>query len=164
MSLVAWSTSRDVSRGGQSARHPTWPPGTTHPYRVRVSGTGLTQSVVGSLAQFTVTACDEEGNKRSSGGDNFTVVMRGRGAALTSQPALVRTKLTDRGDGTYVIDLLCTSTGRHELVVCQRGGPPPNPHCPVPGCPSCLAHIRGSPFAVHVTSANHARTLPMVVS
>ena len=89
--MMGWSSGRlSSARFTGSARTARSvyerPPHATHPYRVRVSGSGLSQSVVGSLAQFTITACDAEGNKRTSGGDNFAVIMRGARRS-GSQPA-----------------------------------------------------------------------------
>ena len=120
-SMMGWSSGRlSSARFTGSARTARSvyerPPHATHPYRVRVSGSGLSQSVVGSLAQFTITACDAEGNKRTSGGDNFAVIMRGARRS-GSQPALVRTKLTDRMDGTYMCEYRPWMTGQYYVEV-----------------------------------------------
>lgn len=164
MSLMAWDSSRDSARGGSRSPKPRVlrPPGSTHPYRVKVSGTGLTQSVVGSLAQFTIIACNgnpltwnalapcrtiasaqlracalfwlaADGDKREKGGDNFTVVMRGNGSRSQSQPALVRTKLTDRSDGTYMCEYRPWMTGQYNIEIRLDDEP-----------------IRGSPFSLNV--------------
>jgi len=67
----ASETSRESARGsargsarastrGSAKSRPERPPGSTHPQWVSVQGTGITQSVVGSLAQFTIIAADGE--------------------------------------------------------------------------------------------------------
>ena len=107
--------------------------GTTHPYRIQTSGSGLSSAVVGSLAQFTLTAYDEEGNRRNVGGDNFNVTMRGNGGSQSSQPALVRTKLTDRGDGSYMCEYRPWMTGAYSIHITLDEDP-----------------IKGSPFILNV--------------
>jgi hypothetical protein len=67
-SLAAWQNSiPDAMSTMRAALSPHWtphtarrtrPPGSTHPYRVKVNGSGLSSAVVGSLAQFTVIAHD----------------------------------------------------------------------------------------------------------
>jgi hypothetical protein len=84
-------------------------------------------AAVGSLTQFTIIACDAEGGRVEKGGDDFQVIMRGK-ACAESQPALVRTKLTDRGNGTYMCEYRPWLTGSFEVHVtldsCSISGSP----------------------------------------
>ena len=131
-SVVAWMATPPPLSGRQSSRRER-PPGTCHPYRVQVSGSGITSAVVGSLAQFTITAFDENKKRIDIGGDNFTVTMRGQGGLPNSQPAVVRTKVTDRGDGTYMCEYRPWMTGKYSIYInLDEDG------------------IRGSPFSLNV--------------
>ena len=80
------------------------------------TGTGLSSAVVGSLAQFTIIAQDASSRRLEVGGDKFSVTMRGRGCTA-SQPALVRTKLIDRGDGTYMCEYRPWLTGTFSVSI-----------------------------------------------
>ena len=75
----------------------------------------------------------DKGNQVTHGGDTFTVVMRGRGSINQSQPALVRTKLTDRGDGTYMCEYRPWMTGQYHIHIALDDEP-----------------IKGSPFNLNV--------------
>ena len=88
--LIVWH--RDVA--------PTRAEDCATPDRTTATGPGLEKAVVGSLAQFTIVMYDKNGQRVKKGGDEVAVVIRGRSAAGHSQPALMRTKLIDRADGT----------------------------------------------------------------
>lgn len=81
------------------------------------TGPGLHKAVVGSLSQFTIVAVDADGQRRDKGGDEVAVVIRGRSAGDHSQPALLRTKLIDRGDGTYMCEYRPWLTGSFAVSV-----------------------------------------------
>ena len=127
--MSAWEESTARQSGGGVERNPD----ASHPYNSMVSGSGLTSAVVGSLAQFTIIAYDGKGERVTKGGDNFTVQMRGLGREAKSQPAYVRTKLTDRGDGTYMCEYRPYMTGRYSVEIRLDDFP-----------------IKGSPFTLSV--------------
>ena len=60
------------------------------------SGRGLHTAVVKQIAQFTITTHDENGLRRLSGGDTFTVSVRS-----VLPPANLRFRLHDLKNGTY---------------------------------------------------------------
>ena len=81
-----------------------------------VAGSGLTTAHVGTLAQFTITGHNESGQRCMKGGDQFTVLIRGRGV-LGSQPSQVRTKITDRLDGTYMVEYKTWMSGAYIMTI-----------------------------------------------
>ena len=97
------------------------------------TGPGLGKAVVGSLSQFTIVTFDSSGQKADKGGEDVAVVIRGRSAADHSQPALMRTKLIDRGDGTYMCEYRPWLTGSFSVSITMGG-----------------AHIKGSPYELSV--------------
>ena len=94
--------------------------------RWRASGTGVSVARVGTLAQFTLSMLDADGRPASERSAakraSFVISVRGRASLKDSQPTSVRTKLIDRGDGTYQV-------GREP---CAPTGPnaDPDPHSP----------------------------------
>ena len=94
-SLETWH--RDVA--------PNRPPDSATPDGTYAFGPGLEKAIVGSLSQFTILAHDKNGARcERGGGDDIKVHIRGRGALELSQPGLVRTKIIDRADGSYMCE------------------------------------------------------------
>ena len=87
----------------------------------KAGGPGLIRAVVGSLAQFMLTACNSEGASVGKGGDAFTVVIRGCATGEGSQPGVVRAKIIDRADGTYMVEYRPWLTGMFEVHVALSG-------------------------------------------
>ena len=111
------------------------------PDAVQVIGAGLSHAVVGSLSQFTILAHNEAGERWMMGGENFSVLMRGVGK-VDSQPATVRVKIIDRGDGTYMCEYRAYMTGNYKTAVTLDG-----------------EHVRGSPFDTNVITLRPEATL-----
>ena len=86
------------------------------PEMSRVAGSGIDISIVGFLAQFTILACDANGDRLAKGSSSFTVTMRG-----IHTPALVRTKVIDRNDGSYVVEYRPWLTGAFEVGIMLSG-------------------------------------------
>ena len=76
-------------------------------------GPGLKMATVGNVAQFTVVACDVNGDAVTKGGCDFRVVMRGKAEKKDSQPAVVRTKLIDRTGTLCTLSLSLSHTHTH---------------------------------------------------
>jgi hypothetical protein len=76
------------------------------------SGTGLQYATAGVLAQFTVTAKDESGVRRTSGGDDFVVELEGTRSVTGS--------VIDNLDGTYPVSYTVTKSGYiHDNIICD---------------------------------------------
>ncbi len=75
------------------------------------SGSGLQYATAGVLAQFTVTAKDESGVRRTSGGDDFVVELEGTRSVTGS--------VIDNLDGTYPVSYTVTKSGylHHESIL-----------------------------------------------
>lgn len=73
------------------------------------SGNGLQFATAGVLAQFTVTAKDESGVRRTSGGDEWIVELDGT-RSLTGS-------VVDNLDGTYQVSYTATKSGSYEAGV-----------------------------------------------
>ncbi len=75
------------------------------------SGSGLQYATAGVLAQFTVTAKDESGVRRTSGGDDFVVELEGTRSVTGS--------VVDNLDGTYPVSYTVTKSGyvQHKILV-----------------------------------------------
>ena len=67
------------------------------------AGSGLQYATAGVLAQFTVTAKDESGVRRTSGGDDFVVELEGTRSVTGS--------VIDNLDGTYPVSYTITKSG-----------------------------------------------------
>jgi len=78
--------------------------------RCRASGTGLNVAHVGTLAQFVVNTTPEGDGQPptepagGSGHPGLTVRIRGRASIKDSQPATIRVKIIDRGDGSFMCE------------------------------------------------------------
>jgi len=73
------------------------------------SGSGLQFATAGVLAQFTITAKDESGVRRTSGGDEWIVELDGT-RSLTGS-------VVDNLDGTYQVSYTATKSGSYEAGV-----------------------------------------------
>ena len=73
------------------------------------SGNGLQYATAGVLAEFTVTAKDESGVRRTSGGDEFIVELEG------TRP--ITGSVTDNLDGSYAVHYTPTKSGNYEAGV-----------------------------------------------
>jgi hypothetical protein len=73
------------------------------------SGNGLQFATAGVLAQFTVTAKDESGVRRTSGGDEWIVELDGTRSITGS--------VVDNLDGTYQVSYTATKSGSYEAGV-----------------------------------------------
>ena len=128
-SETSWSPKDCISPWGRTLEDwrrdiaPSRPEDAATPDDSVVSGPGLDKAVVGSLAQFSIIAKNNQGQQVSEGGDHFVVTMRGRGSVQRSQPALVRTKLIDRGDGSYMCEYRPWLTGNFSISVALHGCP-----------------------------------------
>jgi len=76
----------------------------------------------------------------AKGGDNIEVVMRGIGGANNSQPALLHTKIIDRGDGSYICEFRPWLTGTFGVWITLDG-------CNITGSPYELSVITLRPDA-----------------
>jgi len=77
--------------------------------RSKSTGVGLQYATAGVLAQFTVTAYEENGVRRTSGGDDFIVQLGGTRALLGS--------VIDNLDGSYQATYMGTKSGAYEVSV-----------------------------------------------
>jgi len=80
------------------------------------TGSGLQYATAGVLAQFTVTAKDESGVRRTSGGDDFVVELEGTRSVSGS--------VIDNLDGTYPVSYTITKSGNYEgsVQLATNGG------------------------------------------
>ena len=85
-----------------------------------VEGDGLATAMTRMLTSFTIEARDAEGNRQAAGGDRFKVDVRG-----TSQ---ARAKVTDREDGSYLVEYKPSTSGVYSISVTLNG-------CPLPASP-----------------------------
>ena len=95
--------------------------GSATPTQTYATGPELEKAVVGTLAQFTILARSAAGEQVAKGGDNIEVVMRGIGGANNSQPALLHTKIIDRGDGSYICEFRPWLTGTFGVWITLDG-------------------------------------------
>jgi hypothetical protein len=77
--------------------------------RSKSTGVGLQYATAGILAQFTVTAFEENGVRRTSGGDDFIVQLAGTRSLLGS--------VIDNLDGSYQATYIGTKSGAYEVSV-----------------------------------------------
>ena len=93
---------------GQTMMRPT-EGALTDATRSKSTGVGLQYATAGVLAQFTVTAYEENGVRRTSGGDDFIVQLGGTRALLGS--------VIDNLDGSYQATYMGTKSGAYEVSV-----------------------------------------------
>jgi len=81
-----------------------------------VTGAALSIATAGASATFTITAKDESGNARTSGGDNFVITLDG------DEPYSLA--VTDNLNGVYTVSYLTRLSGSPQLSVAlaQGGG------------------------------------------
>jgi len=77
--------------------------------RSKSTGVGLQYATAGVLAQFTVTAFEEDGVRRTSGGDDFIVELAGTRSLMGS--------VIDNLDGSYQATYIGTKSGAYEVSV-----------------------------------------------
>jgi hypothetical protein len=82
--------------GGAEGETSAPPPPPTAAKCCVAAGRGLHTAVVKQLAQFVITAHDADGQRRTTGGDIFSVAVRG-----VLPPTNLRFKVHDHGNGTY---------------------------------------------------------------
>ena len=97
------------------------------PARCRVAGPGVTRALAGRPAEFVIQARDEAGNRRLSGGEEFSVALTG--------PASLAAAVADKEDGTYSVAYTATVAGVYQLEVTlggcrgERARDPLSPSC-----------------------------------
>ena len=89
-----------------------------------VAGRGLRTAIVNQLSQFVITAHDANGTRLLTGGEGFTVAVRG-----VRPPSQLRSKLIDNYDGTYTVEYKSAVSGELAVHVWLDG-----------------AALKGSPF------------------
>jgi len=85
------------------------------------------QVTVRSEASYVIEACNEDGVQRPVGGDPFFVYIRG--------PSMIRARVTDNNDGTYLVQWKPSTSGTYTVAVSLLG-----------------VNLPGSPATVHVTT------------
>jgi len=100
-------------------------------------GPGLTGKFTAQQVRtsFTIAACGRGGQRATAGGETFRVKVRGQGSV---DPAV-----TDKKDGTYLVELTYPISGKYEALVSLGFDP-----------------IKGSPFTVVVQSARRPPAPP----
>lgn len=89
---------------------------TTDATRSIASGTGLQSSQAGVVSSFAITAKDESGASRTSGGDTFIVELEGTRSITAS--------VIDQLSGVYQVTYTATKSGAYEcsVMLAQSGG------------------------------------------
>jgi len=89
---------------------------TTDATRSVASGTGLQSSQAGIVSSFAITAKDESGASRTSGGDTFIVELEGTRSITAS--------VIDQLSGVYQVTYTATKSGAYEcsVMLAQSGG------------------------------------------
>ena len=77
----------------------------------------------GSLAQFTITTYDDDGNRCPTGGSHIAVSIRGRASQPGTQPSSIRAKVVDRSDGTYQVEYKAWMSGSYDVAIVIEGEP-----------------------------------------
>lgn len=78
-------------------------------------GPGLEDGVTDTLpTHFTIEARDRNGNRIKKGGDPFEVKIDG-------PTGPIEPKVTDNGDGTYLVEYAPTDAGKHKIGVKLKG-------------------------------------------
>ena len=98
------------------------------------TGEGLRGHVLHRPTSFTIYASDSHGRSKLTGGDPFSVSVRG--------PSRVNPILVDKFDGTYEATWMGTVSGTYLVSVLLSG-----------------EHIRGSPYAARVIAPGHCPSM-----
>jgi hypothetical protein len=115
------------------------------------TGQGLTTAVARKLSRFSIEACAADRMRCRQGGLHFTVTITGA--------ALVRARVTDKEDGTYVVEYKAPSSGQYSVSVLLHGAP-------LPGSPWRLEVVMPRPDAAQSTARGDAlsRTIAAHIS
>ena len=92
-------------------------------------GDGLSKTLVGRAAYFSIYASDASGARATRGGEAFVVAIRGPSPATRS--------IRDNGDGTYTVTYCVACSGAYTVAVTLHGEP-----------------IRGSPATLTTPTAH----------
>ena len=110
------------------------------PNKCIISGPGVTYTLMGQAATFSLQARDTYGNLTTNGGEKFEVKVSMpdslTGKALAEAEKDPPATITDRGDGSYLVSHTMTRKGRYDVSVeldgepiagspCKRATPPP---------------------------------------
>ena len=101
-------------------------------------GSGLERAKRGEEESFTINAFDAQGVQRNAGGDAFAVELK------SGSGEKIRVNVRDQKNGSYVVTYTIPSGAKrvdYTLSVRLRG-----------------AHIKGSPFTVHIASSLRCKT------
>ena len=101
-------------------------------------GSGLERAKRGEEESFTITANDAQGLQRTVGGDTFAVELK------SGSGVKIRVNVRDEGNGSYLVTYTIPPGAKrvdYSLSVRLRG-----------------AHIKGSPFTVHIASSLRRKT------
>mmetsp|Transcript_17569 Transcript_17569/g.24381 ORF Transcript_17569/g.24381 Transcript_17569/m.24381 type:complete len:756 (-) Transcript_17569:39-2306(-) len=108
-------------------------------------GPGLENGIPDNLpTYFTIQAKDKDGNNMKQGGEPFQVKIHGPNGEV---PA----KITDKGDGTYLVEYEPTQAGKHKVDVTLKGhGIEKNPFSVNvrEGADDKYSHIEGYTFTI----------------
>ena len=115
--------------------------------RCVVFGRGLSQAIVKEVAEFSICAFDKNGVKRLTGGDEFKVSVK----QMTQPPAILRARINDQDDGTYVCEYLPVVVGQVEITITHGGQA-------LPGSPHIIEVISNSPPKPRYTVVKKAET------
>ena len=102
------------------------------------SGSGLERAKRGEEKSFTIIAFDAQGLQRTVGGDAFAVELK------SGSGEKIRVNVRDEGNGSYLVTYTIPPGAKrvdYSLSVRLRG-----------------AHIKGSPFTVHIASSLRGKT------
>ena len=78
-------------------------------------GDGLSKTLVGRAAYFSIYASDASGARATRGGEAFVVAIRGPSPATRS--------IRDNGDGTYTVTYCVACSGAYTVAVTLHGEP-----------------------------------------
>ena len=101
--------------------------GPTLPAQCVLMGDGLHKATMRKQANFNIETYDAENRRRSTGGDQFFVAVRGS--------SRVRARVADNDDGTYTVTFKPSVSGKYSIAVSLFG-----------------ESLPGSPFALEVIS------------
>lgn len=105
----------------------------------RVSGDGTREATIRQPTFFLIEACDAKGKRITTGGESWAIAIRG-----PSQP---RARVTDHGDGTYLVIWKPYVSGKYEIAVSHV---PARTRFDELGAPLSNA-LPGSPFICEAT-------------